>query len=417
MSPHPAEAHRHAAFFTPRSARSRRASSWDRSGANRDYIKVAPGETFVLLDEQGAGCVSHVYMAMVLPDVTDFRDAVIRCYWDGASEPAVEAPMGDFFGVVHGRVREYRSALTAVNGGLGSASHGLNSYFPMPFSDGARITLEHRGPAMLGGALGNLWYHIDYESYSEPLPAGMDRFHAEYRQERPTMAIGEPVNVTLHDGVNLDGADNYVALETSGSGRMVGLVLGIDNVQGNNWYGEGDDMVFVDGEPWPPSIHGTGTEEIFGGGACPSVEYAGPYTGYHLIESPDYDGLVGMYRWFVDDPIHFASSLRWTIEHGHANNFSNGYSSVAFWYQSPLAAAAPVPPRDAMVPVLGSGYEEARSALFAVVSALRSRVGEGAPLLDYLKACRAGSVFYQGDWEATLDVARRLAAQHRVEIS
>jgi hypothetical protein len=52
------------------------------------------------------------------------------------------------------------------------------------------------------------------------------------------------------------------------------------------------------------------------------------------FESPRFDGLVGMYRWYVHDPIHFAQSLRWTIEHGHANNFASGYASVAYWYQA-----------------------------------------------------------------------------------
>ena len=126
---------------------------------------------------------------------------------------------------------------------------------------------------------------------------------------------------------------------------MVGLHLQINNIAGG-WYGEGDDMVFVDGESWPPSIHGTGTEEIFGGGACPTREYTGPYHGFHLVESPDHAGLVAAYRWFVHDPIRFTRALRWTVEHGHANNFANEYASVAYWYQTePHAAFPPLPGR------------------------------------------------------------------------
>jgi hypothetical protein len=57
--------------------------------------------------------------------------------------------------------------------------------------------------------------------------------------------------------------------------------LQIENL-GGGWYGEGDDMLFVDQEPgdWPPRYQGTGTEEVFGGGACPSTPYSGPYTGF-----------------------------------------------------------------------------------------------------------------------------------------
>lgn len=394
---HPVSGHPLASLFNPRTAHSRRASSWDQSGANQDFIQVQPDDTVTLLEHEGPGCITHVYCAMVLPDVTDYRDAILRCYWDGANDPSVEVPLGDLFGIVNGRVREYRSSLTAVNAGLGS-SHGLNAYFPMPFDTGATVTLEHRGPETLGGVLGAFWYHIEYETYDTPLPEGTHRFHASYRQEKPTEPSVEPSNVTLHEAANLDGSGNYVALDTEGQGRMVGLMLGIDNQQGKVWYGEGDDMAFIDGEQWPPSIHGTGTEEIFGGGACPAWEYAGPYTGFHLIESMDYSGLVGMYRWYIHDGISFQDSLRWTIEHGHANNFANNYSSVAYWYQDPIVSVAgTLPGRDEMTPRLEDPYPEARDLLERTANEARE-LGAGA----YIEMCQRSSSFYRADWQQAL---------------
>src|SRR5581483_3338282 len=103
--------------------------------------------------------------------------------------------------------------------------------------------VENRGPANLFA----LWFHVEYEVYDEPLPDGVHRFHASYRHERPTLGVGDQPNVTLHQAPDLTGIENYVALDTSGEGRMLGLHLEIENVQGTNWYGEGDDMVFVDG--------------------------------------------------------------------------------------------------------------------------------------------------------------------------
>jgi hypothetical protein len=41
-----------------------------------------------------------------------------------------------------------------------------------------------------------------------------------------------------------------------------------------------------------------------------------------------------MYRFYVNDPVRFRKSIRMTIEHGHANNIANDYSSTAFWYQA-----------------------------------------------------------------------------------
>jgi D-arabinan exo alpha-(1,3)/(1,5)-arabinofuranosidase (non-reducing end) len=350
-------------FRAPRSA-TRRASSWDRTGGNEDYVRIAPGEAHTLLDEAGAGCVTRIYVALIAPEPTDFRDGILRCWWDGEDTPSVEVPVGDFFGVTHGRIREYASFFTAVNLGMGS-SPGMNAYFPMPFGAGARIELENRADSPLGGPLGLVWYHVEYETFAEPPPADVLRFHAQYRQERPTTPATEPANVQLHPGVNLDGAAKYVALEATGRGQMVGLVLEVDNVAGG-WYGEGDDMVFVDGEAWPPRLHGTGHEEVFGSGACPLREYAGPYSGFHLVASPDYRGPVGMYRWYVADPIRFDRSLRWTIEHGHANNFANDYSSVAYWYQAePHAPFPALPARDAMRPPLPDGFADVRRQVIA----------------------------------------------------
>jgi hypothetical protein len=389
---HPLERHPLRHLITAPAARSRRASSWDRSGGNRDYAVVPAGATVTLLEHAGPGCVTHLYFGLVFPEITDYRDAILRCFWDGETTPSVEVPLGDFFTLAHGRTRALSSHLVTVNPGFG-ASYGLNAYFPMPFASGARITLEHRGDRLLGGLLPALWYHVDYEVYDAPPPAETLRFHAQWRQERPTVAVGEQPNVQLHEAANLDGRENYVALEAQGVGQMVGLVLEIENVAGG-WYGEGDDMVFLDGEVWPPSIHGTGTEELFGGGACPVREYAGPFHGFHLIESPDYAGLIGAYRWYVNDPIRFARSIRWTVEHGHANNFANHYASVAYRYQSePHATFPQLPERDAMRPPLAPPYAEAREALGAAFRrALAEKSIQGA--LESLAP--AGESFYAG---------------------
>ena len=405
-------AHPFASLFRARAATTRRASSWDRSGRNSDWIVVGPGETAVLLEEQGAGCINHIYCAMALPDISDYRNAILRCYWDGNDQPAVEVPLGDFFGVAHGRIREFSSEFSAVNPGAGS-THGLNCYLPMPFSDGARVTVENRGTKTLGGLHEALWYHIEYETYAEALPGEVDRFHACYRQEIPTVAVGPQQNVTLHDASNLDGRENYVALDVQGSGRMVGLLLEIENVQGDIWYGEGDDMVFIDGAEWPPAIHGTGTEEIFGGGACPSKEYASQYSGFHQIESPEFGGLVAMYRWYATDPIHFRSSLRWTLEHGHANNFANIYRSVAYWYQQPQAQLPQLPSADVLLPPIENDYEPAMQLLRDLWDAARQDADQQRSLRNMLRIFRAGDDIYTGRASAALAALQELEPEVR----
>lgn len=311
-----------------RDAESARISSFDRTGANVDFFHVDPGETLELANIEGAGCIRHVYFT-IWPTEHYLRELVLRMYWDGETTPSVEVPFGDFFGQGQERVRFFSSLMVTVNPGATGVGGtvGFNSYFPMPFEKGARITLTNEGPHTNGA----IWYHIDYEKLRH-VDEAAGRFHAQWRRENPTTAIGDKPNVTIHDGKNTDGNENYVILDAQGRGNLAGYFLNVDNIAGG-WYGEGDDMIFIDGEPWPPSFHGTGSEEIFGGGACPNTEYAGPYTGFYLVGNRDFAGKVGMYRFFVTDPIRFRESICVTIEHGHANNFANDYSSTAFWYQ------------------------------------------------------------------------------------
>ncbi|TCC45383.1 DUF2961 domain-containing protein [Kribbella pittospori] len=393
---HPLQALQAGHLLRPVRASSRRSSSWDRTGANHDWVSVGAGETVTLLEHDGPGCITHFYAAMIMPRITDYRDAIVRCYWEGSSVPSVEVPLGDFFGLSHARIRQFSSQMMAVNPGYGP-SHGLNCYFPMPFAEHALITLENRGTETLGGPHGALWFHVDYDVYAEPLPDETLHFHAQFRQELTTEAIGDTPNQTLHDAVNLTGEHNYVALETEGRGHMVGLHLQVHN-KGGGWYGEGDDMVFIDDATWPPSIHGTGTEEIFGGGACPNVEYASAYTGFHMIESPDFSGLTGMYRWYVHDPLRFERNIRWTIEHGHANNFANGYASVAYWYQDPIATRQPtLPSRADLLPPLDDRHQD----LYERMIATARRARENGDSLGLLRFDELGSAFYRGEWDKT----------------
>src|SRR4029450_9503273 len=112
-----------------------------------------------------------------------------------------------------------------------------------------------------------------------------------------------------------DGRCNYVILEAEGKGHLLGFLLNIDNAQ-EGWYGEGDDMIFIDGETWPPRYHGTGTEEIFGGGACPNHEYAGPYSGFHMTENrggKNFAGKALLFPRFVKPPIRVQTPLALTI--------------------------------------------------------------------------------------------------------
>jgi D-arabinan exo alpha-(1,3)/(1,5)-arabinofuranosidase (non-reducing end) len=330
-------------LFLLRESRTARISSYDRSGGTHDWVDIAPGETKTLAEISGTGVIRRFYMAPWSQDRMRYRKLILRIYWDGAKEPCVEVPLGDFFGSGLGTLRYFKSLVVNVNPGLQSWDFdGLVSYFPMPFQDGARITLENDGSVPDF----RIWYHFDYEQYPDgKLPSDAGRFHAQWRRVARTPVREEIRRSTAvnRDAVaNTTGEDNYVVLDTKGQGNFVGLFLTVDNLAGG-WYGEGDDMVFVDGDRWPPAYPGTGHEEIFNSGCCPDKEFAGPYSGFYLIENRggNFSGKNQMYRFYVNDPIRFQKSIRFTIEHGHANNLENDYTSTAFWYQKDPHAPFP----------------------------------------------------------------------------
>jgi hypothetical protein len=349
-------------LFRIRDSTTSRISSANLKGNNSDWVIVAPGETKTLARISGAGVVRRFYMAPLAGDRMRYRKSVLRMYWDGAKSPCVEVPLGDFFGSGLGTLRYFHSAVVDVNPGFqGWDFDGMVSYFPMPFEKGALITLENDGNV----AGFHLWYHIDVEDFSGgTLPAGSGRFHAQWRREpRTAVHEGNPKNTTVGNAAveNATGEENFLVLDAEGHGNYVGLFLTVDNLAGG-WYGEGDDMIFVDGAAWPPTYAGTGHEEIFNSGCCPDVEFWGAYTGFYVIENRDarWGGKNQMYRFYVNDPVRFRKSIRVTVEHGHANNFENDYTSTAFWYQhDPHKQFPSLPAAAQRLPVWPPGVQEA----------------------------------------------------------
>ncbi|HEY3246162.1 MAG TPA: glycoside hydrolase family 172 protein [Phycisphaerae bacterium] len=342
---------------------SKRISSYDRAGGNRDWVDIEPGERRVLAEVDGPGCIRHIWMTMLFQNDDHLRRVVLRFFWDGCAEPSVECPIGDFFGLGHAKRKNFVTAVLAMSPEDGRA---FNSYWPMPFRTAARIEVENQGTEKYPH-----YYYIDYEAYDSPQPLdGMGYFHVQWRRENPTQGWGDEYNhlqqedpaqwreKLWHGGdprsLNLSNQDNYVILEAQGNGIYCGAHLDIDifERQKNDWYGEGDDMIFIDGEPWPPSLHGTGTEDWFNCAFGPTQEYAAPYHGI-LLHSASADckwfGKQSVYRYHIQDPIRFRKSIQVSIEHGHANKLSNDYSSTAYYYldrpQRSGSRLLPVPER------------------------------------------------------------------------
>jgi len=332
-------------LMVPRKYTQHRASSYDRTGGNNDSVPIAPGETIAILDVAGPSIITHFWCTIASSEKYHLKKVVVRMYWDDETSPSVEAPIGDFFGLGLGDYFTYASTPLAVG-----QDKGLNSFFQMPFNRRARITITNEGSMKVD----SFYYNIDYQAYQTKLSADTLYFHATYHQAAP--AHGWTNNWQFNwdkpvfDKSNIKGEDNYTWLDATGKGQFVGVTMSVLQNQ-DGWWGEGDDMFFIDGET-TPSINGTGSEDYFLGawdfGDHPFdyPTFGAPVKGDEVVGSR-----TSVYRFHLDSPIPFSKSLRATIEHGHANHRSDNYYSVAYWYQTePHKPFAPLPPVESRLP-------------------------------------------------------------------
>ncbi|KAI5292756.1 hypothetical protein KEM55_007534, partial [Ascosphaera atra] len=303
-----------------KAARAARVSSWDTTGYNNDNWVILPGESAVLADIDGPGKITHMWFVQTCrrilgPGICDYpalgcfmaesagtsnlsyedndpdyyRKIVIKMYWDNSPTPNVIAPLGDFFCIGHSLTASLNSMPFTITTRpedekkFGGAA-ALNCWLPMPFNTHARIEVENQGDYAYVQ-----YFYIDYELRKEPFPKDeLLYFHAHWKRQNPTPGWAPPqmqTNSAETNVPNLDGRDttkNYVLLETEGAGTYIGANHSVAHFQGS-WWGEGDDMIWIDDDTWPPSLHGTGGEDYFCNG-WGMQKNQNPFTGSVIHE-------------------------------------------------------------------------------------------------------------------------------------
>jgi hypothetical protein len=291
------------------------------------YVRIKPGETFTMAEIDGSGAIQHIWMT----PTGNWRFSILRIYWDGETEPSVECPVGDFFGMGWNVYAPLVSSAICVNPGS-----AFNSYWAMPFRKKCKITMENINDTDPM----TLYYQVDYTLTDVPADAAY--FHAQWRRQN----TNETSDYTIIDGVK-------------GKGHYVGVYLawGVNN---NGWWGEGEIKFFMDGDKEFPTICGTGTEDYFCGSynfdrEGKYTEFCTPYSGLNQVIRPDgtykSQQRFGLYRWHILDPVRFESDLKVTIQDlgwrqaGRYLPQKSDIASTCFWYQAePHAKFPKLPP-------------------------------------------------------------------------
>lgn len=284
------------------------------------YLMINPGETVTLVDTDGPGMITHMWMTGYWG-----HSYIIRIYWDNEEFPSVEAPISAFFGCAYdetlgdqdGKYPVLNSAMILV-----APTRGYNCYFEMPFRKHCRITIENRGKGAEA-----LYYMIT--GWKGELPDNISYFHAAYRQEHPVQK-----------------GRSYVVLDNVyGKGRFIGTTFSCGVNGHNTCWVEGETKIYIDGEDYP-SLNYTGTEDYFCGSYAfgndgPLHKYqtfSGLYVGAFAVmgnsaEMYNAQKRFMLYRWHVTDAIYFDKSFKMVTDNlGWTGPRYDDYTTVAYYY-------------------------------------------------------------------------------------
>ena len=248
------------------------------------FENMEPGETKKLLDIKGEGTIQRIWLTIDHNPIK-LRSLRLQFFWDDSNKPAVDVPLGDFFGYNLGKQIAFQSALFSSGEG-----RSYNCYIPMPFKKAAKVLLINEGTERV-----KLFYDIDF--LLQKLPLNSLYFHAYWNRQQSGQL-----------------GDDYILLpKVEGKGRFLGISVGLntDTSYGKSWWGEGEVKMYLDGDTKYPTINGTGAEDYIG-----SAWGLGTFTNWYqgCTIANDSTGQFNFYRWHIPDAIYFNKDIKVTIQ-------------------------------------------------------------------------------------------------------
>ena len=290
-------------------------------------FQVARDQTTTLAAVSGRGYIAQLWLkfpgwfwrnwlpeAPVCPSI--LKTLVLRIYWDDAEKPAVESPVGDFFGVGLCETANFTSRY------IGMSSGGFYCSFPMGFQTGFRIDIENRDRDTDTEVYANILYQL-----TDDLPADFGYFHAQF-----------------NTGDN-PGPESLHLAEADGRGHYAGCTLSMQAKEMNYLsYLEAPEYIYIDDDWNEARIVGTGLEDYFlGGWYFRDGTFDGPMHGVPVKDA--LNSMVAMYRIHEADAVHFQKRFRMEFNvpnKKEAKPFA--HSSTAFLYvDTPEGQGTPVP--------------------------------------------------------------------------
>jgi hypothetical protein len=276
-----------------------------------NFVAIPKGKSAVLAELRGAGSIASLKLRLEPYGRKQFYHTLLRIYWDGAKHPAVEMPLGLFFG---GGGESYANcknlpemSLRTLFYGFDGTNHEFFCYWPMPYWHSARFELANE----TGEDLKSVSCVLDYKPARALayLPGQAGYFYA-----RRTLA--------RDPGQGLFNT----AFEETGRGKVVGL-----SFYSTQYAMDGDEFTYIDGSR-TPQIHGDGTEDDhnqgYGGDAYQKPLWGGLVNGYQTA-----------YRFYYNDSYIFNQRIKINYEFSREGGHDNGGETDAIVYYYKAASA------------------------------------------------------------------------------
>lgn len=277
---------------------------------------LRPGQEVTAFKASGeSGAVSRLAVKISAVDLPQaLRSTVLRMRFDG--EQTIWTPVGDFFATGY-KIRPHHTYFTHTD-----ANRTMACVWIMPFSESVQLDFLNTAeqPVTIESCQVELsdW---DWDDRSM-------HFHANWR--------------LLHDLETKTNADadwskafdiDYVTIE--GNGVYVGDTLTLFN-GARRWWGEGDEKIYVDGEPFP-SHFGTGTEDYYGYAWCRPESFSAPFHAQPEGGGNLEGGFSVNSRYRMLDAIPFDRSLDFDMEIWHWHKTLIDFGPTTYYYARPGA--------------------------------------------------------------------------------
>lgn len=267
-------------------------------------------EEKVLCDFDGCGIIRRIWITLSDRTPEVLKGVIVRMYWDNSPTPQVDVPLGDFFCMGLGIMKQFENAFFSTAEG-----RSFICKIPMPFRTKCKITLTNNS----GKYINNIFYDINLTLEDV---------------EPDAMYFCALFNHILQNSIE---KDIEILPIQNGEGRYLGTNIAVfpnSEWYGDLWWGEGEVKIYLDGDTDYPTLAGTGAEDYIG-----SAWELGEFTNENSGCISKDGNCFSMYRFHVEDAIFFNENICVTLQTmggGSAekvqNVIDNGYPCIPVTY-------------------------------------------------------------------------------------